>query len=324
MSSLSSEKELLVPGLGDQQYLDAFSRYLDLQRNLSANSILAYQKDLASLSSFLKENGNELTGASLDDLRAWLAQLYDQRMATSSISRKVSTVRHFYSWMLKSQNLDLDPALRLRSPKVQNKLPRVVSVEEMKGILAGSANLPEGAKPVMGATWKTEPKAMVKRLRDQACLELLYATGIRVGELVSLNVDSVDFTQNTLRIVGKGNKERTVPFGVQACEALEEWLNVGRREFLIDAKEEAMFLGVKGKRLGERRVRDILLVRAQSERISPHAIRHSTATHLLQGGADLRTVQEILGHSSLQTTQRYTHVDISRIQAAYSLAHPRA
>lgn len=322
MSSLSSEQELLVPESGDQQYLGAFSSYLDLQRNLSVNSILAYQKDLASLGAFLKGSGKELTDASLTDLRAWLAHLYDQKMASSSIARKVSTTRHFYSWMYKSKHLELDPALRLRSPKTQNKLPQVVSVSQMQEILAGDVSTAPDPQPHV--TGKENSREHAKGLRDQACLEILYATGIRVGELVSLDLGSVDFTQNTLRVVGKGNKERTVPFGVQACEAIEEWLNIGRKEFLINNREQALFLGVKGGRLGERRVRDILLVRAQSERISPHAIRHTTATHLLQGGADLRTVQEILGHSSLQTTQRYTHVDISRIQAAYSLAHPRA
>ena len=318
--------------------IDDYERHLRVERGYSPQTIRAYRADLTALAAFAAERGvDSPTGLTLDLYRDWLWDGSQRGLAKATLARRSASARGFSAWLARTSataasvsdsgappdvptesggasEVVLDAAARLRAPKADKTLPRVITREQMDGILAGLAVRAEEGDP--GA------------IRDVAVVELLYAAGIRVSELTGLDVDDVDLDRLTLRVVGKGSKERVVPFGVPALRAVQRWLNGGRPRFAVAGSGAALFLGSRGRRMGSRAVYELvagLLADVPGGGPSgPHALRHTAATHLLDGGADLRAVQELLGHASLGTTQIYTHVSSERLKEAYRLAHPRA
>jgi len=292
---------------GDR-HLDEFIEHLRTQRRLSENTISGYRSDLDQLREFL---GDRLLKADQADLRAFLASRH-RELSPRSMCRKLAAVRAFYRFAKRRGWLKTSPAARIRSPQVPRNLPKFLDRDEMAALLAA----PDGNSPL--------------GRRDRALLELLYATGMRVSELTGLNLPDIDLRQRTVRVRGKGGKERLVPFGEHARRALGEYFPA--REGLLSRSKRpdphAVFLNRFGGRLSARSVRRLLdkaIVRAGVlHSVSPHALRHTFATHLLQAGADLRSIQELLGHSSLSTTQGYTNVDMKHIMEVYDSAHPRA
>ncbi|MCF2705753.1 tyrosine recombinase XerC [Arcanobacterium haemolyticum] len=297
------------------ELLDAYERELRLRRGLSNLTVTAYVHEARSLLTFLAheidatpEGPLDLSQIEIADIRSWLAQKNGQ--ARSSLARHGAAIRTFSSWLYRSGYTESDVAARLKSPRPDNELPHVLTQDQARTLLTWAHDAAKDGDPV--------------HIRNAAALELLYASGIRISELCSLNVDSLG-VDSTLRVIGKGNKERIVPYGVPAKRALMRYLGVRSR--FIKEPSQALFVGVRGKRLDPRQMRTIVHQSATAAGvpdISPHDLRHSAATHLLEGGSDLRTVQEILGHSSLATTQRYTHVSAERLRRAFSTAHPRA
>ncbi|VXB46768.1 Tyrosine recombinase XerC [Arthrobacter sp. 9AX] len=297
------------------QALTAFSIYLSGERALSPHTLRAYEGDLRSLLSHAASEGaTRLADLELGTLRRWLGVQSQAGVARSTLARRAATARAFTGWALREDHIAADPALRLKAPKSDQSLPGVLQSQQLTRLLAGlEADAADGGPlPV----------------RNRAIVELLYATGVRVGELTGLDIDDLDPDRRTLRVLGKGNKERTVPYGVPAALALDDWLRRGRPKFAKDNSGPALFLGPRGGRVDQRQVRSLVntLFEALGDTSAsgPHALRHSAATHLLDGGADLRAVQEILGHSSLATTQIYTHVSVDRLRKSYQQAHPRA
>jgi integrase/recombinase XerC len=292
-----------------------FERYLVAEKARSAHTVRAYLGDLDSLLIFaVAEGTTTLEGLELGTLRRWLGEQSAAGLARSTLARRSATARSFTAWAVREELLANDPALRLRAPKREKTLPGVLAQNQVVRVLESLAEAAEGADPVA--------------LRDAAIVELLYATGVRVGELAALDIDDLNPERRTLTVLGKGNKERTVPYGVPAARAVDAWLGAGRPLLAVGASGPALFLGKRGSRVDQRQVRTVveglLSALGDTSATSPHALRHSAATHLLDGGADLRAVQEILGHSSLATTQLYTHVSVERLRASYSQAHPRA
>jgi integrase/recombinase XerC len=294
----------------------AFERYLEAERNLSAHTIRAYLGDLDSFFDHL-ERLDVIDFATLElvHIRSWLANQQVKGGARTTLSRRATSIRLFTKWATKKGYLIKDVGATLATPKGARTLPDVLTVAD--------ASL---AMDAMAARVGEEDGPISKR--DAAMLEILYASGARVSELCGLDLEDIDYARSTIRVLGKGNKERTIPIGNPAMRALELWLKNGR-ESLVGAKSErAVFLGARGKRIDQRTVRTMvyhaLAALEGAEKMGPHALRHSAATHLLEGGADLRTVQEILGHASLATTQIYTHVSTERLQKAFKQAHPRA
>ncbi|OII38631.1 recombinase XerC [Curtobacterium sp. MMLR14_010] len=287
-------------------------------RGLSEQTVRAYRGDLEDLLCFTEARGlDAVQDLSLEVLRDWLWASNERGLARSSIARRSSSVRAFTRWGSENGVLPNDPGVRLRAPKGASHLPRVVSVDQVRELLDGLAGRASGDDPVA--------------LRDLALVELLYAAAIRVSELVGIDVTAVDRGRLTVRVLGKGGKERVVPFGVPAQDAIEAWLARGRPVLAARAAGTALpalFLGDRGGRLGVRsayRVVARLLQDLPGEGPSgPHTFRHTAATHLLDGGADLRAVQDLLGHASLGTTQIYTHVSSARLREVYRTAHPRA
>ncbi|NUU51762.1 tyrosine recombinase XerC [Curtobacterium luteum] len=307
--------------------VDAFLGYARHARGLSEQTLRAYENDLEQFVGFARGRGAaSVDDVSLELLRDWLWEADQRSLARSTIARRSSSVRAFTRWASESGVVPTDPGVRLRAPKGALHLPRVVTGDQVRTMLDGLAARAETDDP--GA------------LRDLAVVELLYAAAIRVSELVGTNVLDVDRSRLTVRVLGKGGKERVVPFGVPARDALEAWLDRGRPVLAArraaaaaaapataDA-ERALFLGDRGGRLGTRsayRIVARLLEDLPGEGpAGPHTFRHTAATHLLDGGADLRAVQEMLGHASLGTTQIYTHVSSARLREVYRTAHPRA
>ena len=297
--------------------LDAFCDHLALERDLSLHTIRAYRGDLTSLFDHAARMTLTTPGElDLATLRSWLARLHTQGASRSTIARRASSARTFTAWAVRRGYADSDPGVRLASPKPHRTLPAVLR----SGEAAAALDAPSGADDDA-----TDP---VQLLRDQAVLELLYATGIRVSELCGLDRDDIDLERRTIRVLGKGRKERTVPLGEPAIAALDRWLADGRPAWATADSGPALLLGARGRRLDPRTARRAVHDRLQSvpglPDLGPHGLRHSAATHLLEGGADLRTVQELLGHATLATTQIYTHVSIERLRATYERAHPRA
>jgi len=302
-------------GRGWAEVLAAFERHLHSERGRSEHTTRAYLGDVRSLVSFLGETGvADLADVRLQDLRAWLAQQAQAGAARSTIARRSAAVRTFLAWATQTGRIDADPSLRLVAPKRGSHLPEVLRQADATALLDVAAVASDDQDPI--------------HLRDRAALELLYASGIRVGELAALDIDDVDLDRNVVRVMGKGGKERTVPFGVPAREALVAWLELGRPQLAVAGSGAALLLGRRGRRADPRQIRSALheLLRhvPDAPDIGPHGLRHSAATHLLEGGADLRLVQELLGHASLATTQIYTHVSVDRLKQSYRQAHPRA
>ena len=295
---------------------EAYRSHLINERNLSDNSVRAYLADLESLLVHVNQLGvSEFSQLTLNHIRSWLANLQTRGAARASITRRVVSIRAFTYWGARNGWLGTDIGRELVAPKPERHLPDVLDVESAAITLeALQVRAHEDEGPLS--------------LRDLAIVEVLYGSGIRVSELTGLNMEDIDRERNTLRVIGKGNKERIVPIGLPAIHAIENWIKQGRSKILSEVSERALFLGSRGKRIDQRVVREIVYEATQAlggnKRLGPHALRHSAATHLLEGGADLRTVQEILGHSSLSTTQIYTHVSEERIKKAYEQAHPRA
>ncbi|OHV05188.1 tyrosine recombinase XerC [Mycobacterium talmoniae] len=296
--------------------LAEFDDYLDLQRGRSEHTRRAYLGDLRSLFAFVAERSPEagLAGLSLPLLRSWLAAQAGAGAARTTLARRISAVKTFTAWATRRGLLSSDPAVRLQLPKARRTLPAVLRQDQaMDAMLAAKSGAQQG-----------DPLA----LRDRLIVELLYATGIRVSELCGLDVDDVDTGHRLLRVLGKGNKQRTVPFGEPAAEALRAWLAHGRPALAVADSGPALLLGVRGRRLDPRQARTVVHQTVAAVNgapdMGPHGLRHSAATHLLEGGADLRIVQELLGHTSLATTQLYTHVTVARLRAVHDQAHPRA
>ncbi|MGP5220687.1 tyrosine recombinase XerC [Arthrobacter rhombi] len=306
--------------------LDGFERYLALERSRSEHTRRAYLSDVTSLLEFAAtEHGiKALAEIDLAVLRLWLGEQQARGKAPATLARHAASLRTFMTWALREEIIPADPSLRLRSPKNAKRLPHVLQDSQMHRLLDDEPQAESGAAPTPAPT----PRQRAVSDRDRAILELLYATGIRVGELTGLDVDDIDHDRRTLRVLGKGDKERTVPFGQPAHQALSDWISRGRTHLAINGSGPALFLGERGARMGARQVRS--MVQRALEGLGdtaargPHALRHTAATHLLDGGADLRTVQELLGHSSLATTQLYTHVSVDRLRNSYQQAHPRA
>jgi integrase/recombinase XerC len=290
---------------------EAFARHLELERGRSAHTVRAYAGDVASLLDHAARMGvTEPADLDLAVLRSWLARLRSSGAARTTMARRGSAARVFTAWAHRRGLMPADPGSLLATPKGHRPLPDVLQPDEA-GRLVDTI---DGDSPV--------------DLRDRAALELLYATGIRVGELCGLDVDDVDRGRRVVRVLGKGNKERSVPYGGPADAALEAWLTRGRPAWAKTGSGPALLLGARGSRVDPRTIRTVVHRRLAdvpgAPDLGPHGLRHSAATHLLEGGADLRSVQELLGHATLATTQIYTHVSVERLRTSYDRAHPRA
>ena len=297
---------------------ERWEEYLRLGRRMSSHTVAAYLGDFHSLMEFLSL-GIDATPEQLREaltqraVRSWLAQTLADGGARSTIARHTAAIRNFTAWAMREGILASDPAALLSSPRGDQRLPSPLDESDARALL----NAARDEATVGGAS----------QIRNWAILELTYACGLRVSEVCGLDISSLNREALTVRVLGKGNKERVVPYGPPAADALDHWLVRGRPQLAGERSGHALFLGDKGGRIDPRIVRSMvhkMAARAGVHDIAPHGLRHSTATHLLQGGADLRAVQEMLGHSSLSTTQRYTHVDTARLSAIYQRAHPRA
>lgn len=316
---------------------EAFAAHLEKVRRLSSATVRAYRSDLADLTDATGDV--DVRTVDLEHLRDWLWRATKRGDARSTLARRTSSARSFFGWLREEGLIEVDPSLRLVTPKKGRTLPQVATSESLRSILDALASAAAEGEPVA--------------LRDHAVIEVLYGAGVRVSELCGLDVDDLDLGRGTVKVLGKGSKERVVPFGAPARRALEAYLTRGRAALLarrsparpaLSAADgaadgggpaarshgttSALFLGARGGRLGSRAVYDlvarVLGPEVGSAAVGPHTLRHSAATHLLDGGADLRAVQELLGHASLGTTQIYTHVSSERLRASYRLAHPRA
>lgn len=292
--------------------VELFADHLSLERELSPHTVRAYVGDVTSL----LDHARRMQLDSVDELdvrmlRSWLARQHTQGASRRTLARRTSSARVFTAWALRRGHLTTDPGAGLTSPKPHRRLPEVLRPVDAAAVLDSLADddSPTG-------------------LRDRAVLELLYATGARVSELCGLDLDDLDESRQTVRLLGKGNKERTVPLGRPALEAVHAWTERGRQLWVTARSGPALLLGARGNRLDPRTARRVVHARLGAlpglPDLGPHGLRHSAATHLLEGGADLRSVQELLGHATLATTQIYTHVSIERLRATYERAHPRA
>jgi len=301
--------EAFVRVLGD------YERHLVSERDVSVHTVRSYLGDLSGLLQHVHRMGiGSLDELDLRALRSWLANQQTRGRARTTLARRATAARVFTAWLARTGRIATDPGASLGSPKPHRTLPAVLRADEARALVEAAAELADDGSPL--------------GLRDVAMLELLWATGVRVGELVGLDIDDLDRERHVLRVLGKGRKERTVPYGLPAARALDRWLSVGRPALRTDGSGAALFLGARGRRIDQRVVRDLVHRRIAdvpgAPDLGPHGLRHTAATHLLEGGADLRSVQELLGHASLATTQLYTHVTTDRLRKAYQQAHPRA
>jgi len=294
-----------------QEVFNKYIDYLEAERNASPYTVRNYTTDLLDFFQFLKANGiDSLKEVDRHTLRDYLSHLMEEGFVKASIARKLSAIRSFYRYLLREEIISTSPVATTSSPKLDRRLPSFLTIEEINRLL------------------ETPDLSTPQGLRDRALMELLYASGIRVSELVSLNLERVNLDTNEIRVWGKGSKERVVLMGKPAARALTAYLNQGRPELLGEKRSSALLLNRYGKRLIERRVQRILEkytnIAGIGKRVYPHMLRHTFATHLLDGGADLRVVQELLGHASLSSTQIYTHVSKSQAKKVYLSAHPMA
>jgi integrase/recombinase XerD len=293
------------------ELITQFIHYLTVERGLAKNTLESYQRDLHAYCAYLQHEGlTELNETNRMHIMGYLLHLQEQGRATATLSRNLASIRAFYQFLLREKFIDKDPSVNLESPKIEKKLPQVLSIGEVETLLNGpDTRLPSG-------------------MRDKAMLELLYATGIRVSELVSLNLSDINLNMGFIKCFGKGSKERIVPLGRLAIENVSRYLERGRPLLKKRGQEEALFLNHHGRRLSRQGFWKIIKKYAElansHKEITPHTLRHSFATHLLENGADLRSVQEMLGHADISTTQIYTHVTRSRLKEVYAKAHPRA
>lgn len=310
--------------------------YLRYALGLSQNTIKSYIADLNDLAIELHiTNIRQLRNISLYDLRVYLANLHQRGISKSSVVRKIVSIKKFYAWSLKNNYVDLDVSAKLQAPKFSNKLPTVLQINELEEILEtlkyqsyqAYDNLQNTNYSAESKEHKQLQKTFIDLARTWLIFEILYGSSLRVGELVNLNLEDIDLYNKTLRVVGKGNKTRIVPLSNQCIGALDQYIHKVLPMLNISDNTDALILGDRSGRIDQRIVRQ--KVKQYTEKITghstaPHALRHSSATHMLSEGADLRVVQQMLGHSSLQTTQRYTHVDAKRLKNIFNQAHPRA
>ncbi|PDP84781.1 recombinase XerC [Glycomyces fuscus] len=288
--------------------LERFAAHLSGELGRSPHTVRGYLADLRSLLAHLEERGRGVEDLDVDLVRGWLSRARETGASRATVARRVAAVRALTRFLHREGVLATDPGPRLASPAQQRSLPTVLDERQAAAALTGCAeDTPTG-------------------LRRRAVVETLYATGVRVAELCALDLADVDRERDTVRVLGKGAKERTVPVGGPALDALDAWLSGGRPEMAAPASGTALFLGARGGRLGVRQAREDVhaYLRAAGADGAPHSLRHSAATHLLNGGADLRSVQEFLGHASPRSTQIYTHVSVERLRDTYRRAHPRA
>jgi site-specific recombinase XerD len=301
-----------TPSPRDVELVERFVGYLSLERRLSPHTSAAYRGDLLGLATFLARGGSGLPEVTYPVLRRWLAHLNTRGYARASIARKAAAARSFYRYLARRRVVEISPAARLSAPKVPALLPSVLKPGEAEALVEA----PQGDDPYIA--------------RDRAILELLYAAGLRVSELCGLDIEDVDLGHQRVRVLGKGGRQREVPFGDAAAEALAGYVGWARRAIFPQAPREhgPLFFNRRRRRIGSRDVRGLVESYVNrvlpGRRASPHTLRHSFATHLMEGGADIRAVQELLGHASLANTQRYTHVSRGRLFGAYRSSHPRA
>lgn len=307
----------MVPELSEEfaTALAAYERHLVSERDLTPHTVRAYLGDVTGMLSHAAAMSlTTLDELDIRTLRSWLANQQTLGKSRSTMSRRATAIRVFTAWALRTGRSQADAGAQLGTPKAHKSLPAALDVAQARALLEAAATQADDGSPV--------------GLRDVAILELLYATGARVGEICGLDVDDVDRSRRVVRVFGKGRKERTVPYGVPADRALGRWLDDARPTLFVPGAGAALFLGARGGRIDQRAVRSMVHRRLAdvpgAPDLGPHGLRHTAATHLLEGGADLRTVQEMLGHASLATTQIYTHVTSERLRSAYQLAHPRA
>jgi integrase/recombinase XerC len=290
--------------------LDQYLNFLEHEKNASPHTISSYRRDLLQLAQYMEERSMTLKEIDNIALRGFLARLHEAKNKKSTIARKLASVRSFLQYCMKKKWLEDNPAKIVSTPKQEQHVPSFLSEEEVAEFL----DLPQSRQPL--------------DLRDKAILEFLYATGIRVSELVNINLDEVNFEERLIRIMGKGKKERIVPFGRLAADSLKFYILARSQITKGDIEEKALFVNYRGERLTSRSVERIvdkyIRVTAIQRKISPHSLRHSFASHLLSRGADLRVIQELLGHESLATTQKYTHLDLKQLLKVYRKSHPRS
>ncbi len=294
-----------------QDSIRDFSHYLMVEKGLSKNTIQSYGHDLRNFEKYVFESdGGSLLKVDRDAILSFMSLQQRQGKASSSISRSLAAMKQFYRFLVQEELISTDPTADFESPKTEKRLPKVMTLEEVDLLLAG----PDLTKP--------------SGRRDKAMLELLYATGIRVSEMISLNVSNVNLENGYVRCIGKGSKERIIPLGSIAAKFVRQFIERGRKSMLKNQKTEALFLNHHGRRLTRQGFWKILKKHAVDSGIKrdikPHTIRHSFATHLLENGADLRSVQEMLGHADISTTQIYTHITKNRLKQIYDKTHPRA
>ena len=292
-----------------QELFDKYIAYLEVERNVSPYTVRNYTNDLVEFFNFVGDSGVEsLKEINKQTIRSYLSHLMEQGRAKSSIARRLSAIRSFYRYLMREEIIPVSPAATTASPKLDRRLPTFLTVEEAKRLVES----PDISQP--------------QGQRDRALLELLYASGLRISELVNMNVEQVNLATNEIRVWGKGAKERVVLIGAPAASALSTYISEGRQPLLAGRKNNALFINRYGGRLPARRVQKILAKYARmiDKKVHPHMLRHTFATHLLDGGADLKVVQELLGHADLSSTQIYTHVTQSRARKIYLAAHPMA
>lgn len=289
-----------------QRYIDKFINYLKVEKNASGNTITNYTIDLRDFSKFLGEKG--LSDIDHLVLRRYLAEMRAKNYSKRTVARKLASLRSLFRFLYREGHIKTNPISAIRTPKLDKKLPIVLDVAKVARLV------------------QCPPEDSIAGLRDRAIMETLYSAGIRVSELVGLDLDDVDFISEVIKVLGKGSKERMVPIGSPAVSAIRKYVDQRGSKAVKD--KDAVFLNKSGKRLTDRSVRRVInkyiKLCSIEEHISPHSLRHSFATHLLDRGADLRSVQELLGHMNLSTTQIYTHVTMERLKAVYDKAHPRA
>jgi len=307
--------------------LDAFRHHIEAERGLSRHTVRAYVSDVAMLLEHAAAAGAaDAAELSIGDLRGWLAEQHGDGQSRATLARRAAAARAFTAFAHTRGLMPSDPGPLLGMPRIPRRLPEVLRQDQVAAVLAASAAAAPGRRS--GPPRRQPAQDAALDLRDTAIVELLYATGIRVSELCGLDLGDLDEERRTVRVLGKGNRERTVPAGIPAVRAVGAWARSGRPVLVTRASGHALFVGARGGRLDPRTARRVvhacLAAVPGTPDSGPHGLRHAAATHLLEGGADLRSVQEILGHASLTSTQIYTHVTIERLQSAYRQAHPRA
>ena len=301
-----------------KKYIETYQKYLKNEKNYSDNTIISYKNDLNQLFSFIKEykllRKNGIKYIDHQIMRKFIVYLKEKKYSKRSISRKVSTARSFFKFLHKKEIIEVNPTLNLITPKIDKKLPYFLYLQEIDKLI------------------ETPPRNKLSGIRDRAILEILYGTGIRVSELTNLNIDDIDFNEKIIKVLGKGSKERILPLSNPVIKAMQEYIEkrylFNRNKFDKTINKNALFLNRFGGRLTARSIRRIIIkyikIAGLNKKLSPHVLRHSFATHLLGGGADLRSVQELLGHKSLSTTQIYTHITKERLKEIYQKSHPRS